>query len=251
MGTARGLRIGELAALAGVSARAVRHYHRAGVLPEPPRRPNGYRVYGLVDVVRLLRVRRLVELGLPLSDVTDALAGPAVGDVRELLTGLAEDLREQERSLARRRQQVDDLLAEGGDPARSERLTAVVATLGDGPQAEREALVAELLDHVTEDFPQIARVYGTVGPDDGASDELWAAFADLAGLAPDDLAVEDVARRAAEWGEQAFGDLAGDAPAEGDPVAAARVEQAVTADLDPAQARCVRLMFALIRERTA
>ncbi|GAT66905.1 merR family transcriptional regulator [Planomonospora sphaerica] len=41
------MRIGELAALAGVSTRTVRHYHRLGLLPEPERRANGYRVYGL------------------------------------------------------------------------------------------------------------------------------------------------------------------------------------------------------------
>ncbi|MBO4273911.1 MerR family DNA-binding transcriptional regulator [Microbispora triticiradicis] len=41
------MRIGELAALVGVSTCTVRHYHQRGVLPEPPRRDNGYRRYGL------------------------------------------------------------------------------------------------------------------------------------------------------------------------------------------------------------
>ncbi|MFE1561061.1 MerR family DNA-binding transcriptional regulator, partial [Streptomyces sp. NPDC058734] len=39
------MRIGEIAALVGVSTRAVRHYHHVGLLPEPERRPNGYRAY--------------------------------------------------------------------------------------------------------------------------------------------------------------------------------------------------------------
>ncbi|MBV9856444.1 MAG: MerR family DNA-binding transcriptional regulator, partial [Streptosporangiaceae bacterium] len=31
------MRIGELAGLAGVSTRAIRHYHQIGLLPEPAR----------------------------------------------------------------------------------------------------------------------------------------------------------------------------------------------------------------------
>ncbi|WP_084195160.1 MerR family DNA-binding transcriptional regulator [Streptosporangium amethystogenes] len=33
----------ELGSLAGVTVRALRHYHQVGVLDEPPRGPNGYR----------------------------------------------------------------------------------------------------------------------------------------------------------------------------------------------------------------
>lgn len=79
------LRIGEVAHLAGVSTRTIRHYHHAGVLPEPPRMQNGYRRYGIRDVVLLLRVRRLVELGMSLDEVKDALAEPAGSDLRESL----------------------------------------------------------------------------------------------------------------------------------------------------------------------
>ena len=35
------MRIGELAALVGVSTRTVRHYHHEGLLPEPERLANG------------------------------------------------------------------------------------------------------------------------------------------------------------------------------------------------------------------
>jgi DNA-binding transcriptional MerR regulator len=40
------LRIGELADLAGVTVRTIRHYHAKGLLAEPPRDPSGYRRYG-------------------------------------------------------------------------------------------------------------------------------------------------------------------------------------------------------------
>lgn len=54
--------IGELAALAGVSPRAIRHYHRVGVLPEPARSPSGYRLYDCDDVDRLLALRALADV---------------------------------------------------------------------------------------------------------------------------------------------------------------------------------------------
>ena len=61
------MRIGELAAAVGVTTRTVRHYHHQGLLPEPERRPNGYREYTLRHAVVLARIRRLTELGLGLG----------------------------------------------------------------------------------------------------------------------------------------------------------------------------------------
>ena len=55
------MRIGELAGLVGISTRAIRHYHRVGLLPEPARKANGYREYSLRDAVELARVRRLAR----------------------------------------------------------------------------------------------------------------------------------------------------------------------------------------------
>jgi DNA-binding transcriptional MerR regulator len=59
----------ELAELAGTTVNTIRHYHRLGLLEEPERRTNGYKEYGVPHLVCLLRIRRLVELGVPLSEV--------------------------------------------------------------------------------------------------------------------------------------------------------------------------------------
>jgi DNA-binding transcriptional MerR regulator len=75
------MRIGELAEAVGVSTRAVRHYHRIGLLPEPPRRVNGYRTYGVRDVLRLARVRRPTELGLSLDEAAAALVAAQYREV--------------------------------------------------------------------------------------------------------------------------------------------------------------------------
>ncbi|MEU7316057.1 MerR family transcriptional regulator [Streptomyces sp. NPDC007083] len=61
----------EIAELAGTSLRAVRHYHEVGLLEEPERRANGYKQYGVAHLVRLLRIKRLVDLGFSLSRIAE------------------------------------------------------------------------------------------------------------------------------------------------------------------------------------
>ncbi|MEV0248843.1 MerR family transcriptional regulator [Nocardia sp. NPDC050712] len=61
----------EIAKLAGTSLRAVRHYHEVGLLPEPERRANGYKQYGVAHLVRLLRIKRLTDLGFSLTQIAE------------------------------------------------------------------------------------------------------------------------------------------------------------------------------------
>jgi DNA-binding transcriptional MerR regulator len=67
------LTISQLAAYAGVTVRAVRHYHAKGLLPEPERDHSGYRRYDAAAVVELIRIRTLAEAGVPLSRVQELL----------------------------------------------------------------------------------------------------------------------------------------------------------------------------------
>lgn len=67
------MRSNEVAKLAGVTVRTLRHYHQLGLLSEPPRRANGYRDYSPADVARVLRIKRLAALGFPLSRIGDVL----------------------------------------------------------------------------------------------------------------------------------------------------------------------------------
>src|SRR5688500_19694620 len=67
---------GELAELAGVTVRTLRHYHQIGVLPEPPRSAGGYRHYDVRHVVRLLRITRMTALGVPLAALPEVLDDP-------------------------------------------------------------------------------------------------------------------------------------------------------------------------------
>jgi DNA-binding transcriptional MerR regulator len=71
------LTIGQLAAYAGVTVRAVRHYHQIGLLPEPERDASGYRRYGATAVVSLIKIRTLADAGVPLSQIRQMLEADA------------------------------------------------------------------------------------------------------------------------------------------------------------------------------
>ena len=63
------MRSNEVAKLAGVTVRTLRHYHQLGLLAEPERSENGYRDYAATDVARVLRIKRLASLGFPLARI--------------------------------------------------------------------------------------------------------------------------------------------------------------------------------------
>jgi DNA-binding transcriptional MerR regulator len=63
------MRIGDAAAAAGTTPRALRFYEQRGLLPAPRRTASGQREYDLADVNRVKIVRELLALGLTVEDV--------------------------------------------------------------------------------------------------------------------------------------------------------------------------------------
>ncbi len=63
------MRIGEVAAAAGVPTQTVRLYERRGLLPEPARAANGYRVYDETTSIRLQFIRSAQTAGLTLAEI--------------------------------------------------------------------------------------------------------------------------------------------------------------------------------------
>lgn len=61
----------EVADLAGTTINTVRHYHAVGLLAEPERSSNGYKRYEVAHLVRLLQIRRLRDLGVPLTQIEE------------------------------------------------------------------------------------------------------------------------------------------------------------------------------------
>ena len=67
------MRIGELAALAGVNVQTIRYYERRGLLAPAARRASGYREYEAGALDRLHFIRRAQELGFTLAEVRELL----------------------------------------------------------------------------------------------------------------------------------------------------------------------------------
>jgi DNA-binding transcriptional MerR regulator len=191
------LTIGQLAAYAGVTIRAVRHYHQVGLLPEPERDGSGYRTYGAEAVVRLIRIRTLRDAGVPLTRVQELLDADAetfaaaVVDIDRQLRADIRELQAHRRriaqlaagdSLALPEEAVDylDRLRATGAPAElvdAER-DAWILVAARWPEAMPEMMadkIAQLSD------PRTLRLYQLFGQmvEGGEDDELLTETADL------------------------------------------------------------------------
>jgi len=69
-----GLKIGELARRAGVTAKAIRFYERKRVLPPAKRAANRYRLYDDDAVGMLYFVKQAIGLGLTLTEIKEVMA---------------------------------------------------------------------------------------------------------------------------------------------------------------------------------
>ncbi|MFE2107310.1 MerR family transcriptional regulator [Kitasatospora sp. NPDC059463] len=63
------MRIGDAAAAAGTTPRALRFYEQRGLLPPPTRTVSGQREYGPETVSRVRVIRALLALGLTVDDL--------------------------------------------------------------------------------------------------------------------------------------------------------------------------------------
>jgi Hg(II)-responsive transcriptional regulator len=128
------MRTGEVAEEAGVNLQTLRYYERRGLLPEPPRRESGYRIYGS-EAVRIVRfVKRAQELGFSLNEVESLLdlagGGPESCEAAQQLA---------QHRIADLEQRIADLVA------MYDSLGRLVATCAL-PSAERECPLLQCID---------------------------------------------------------------------------------------------------------
>jgi len=199
------LTISQLASYAGVTVRAVRHYHATGLLPEPERDHSGYRRYDAATVVELVRIRTLAAAGVPLSRVRELLAAgeqefaAAIEDIDRRLHAEIRDLQSHREQIAK--------LAAGDSLALPPEAVAYLARmreLGFGErliEIERDSwilLTAQMPDevpalmtakHAQIEHEELRRLYLDIG--------------DLADCAPDDPRMPALADRVAAFIEAA------------------------------------------------
>lgn len=75
------LRIGEVAAVCGVSADTIRHYERKNLLPLIERSAGGYRMYSQEAVKRIRIVRRALAIGFSLDELSEAFGQRSRGSM--------------------------------------------------------------------------------------------------------------------------------------------------------------------------
>jgi DNA-binding transcriptional MerR regulator len=133
-------RIGQFATLAGVTAKALRHYDRLGLFSPAWVDPaTGYRVYTATQLPALRRIVALRDLGVPLSEVAGLIDGGE--DLRDVL-------RRRRRELEAQRRRVERTLA---------ALDITVAMPAAGPDVVVRTVGGE----------RIATLRRTLRPDDG------------------------------------------------------------------------------------
>ena len=176
------MRVTQIADLAGTTPRAVRHYHRLGLLEVPPT-VRGRREYGVEHLARLLRIRWLANGGLSLRQVAEILASDlAPAETAELAgslgpEGSANDAHRQEvlrdlraargtiearrRSLDEQVQRVDELIArvEAGEALAP--VPAALTRFYDAIEARVRALGGDLRTLRTE--RQMMQILGSLG----------------------------------------------------------------------------------------
>jgi DNA-binding transcriptional MerR regulator len=244
-----GLRIGELAELAATTSRAIRHYHQIGLLEEPERDESRYRRYGPQHLVRLVRIRRLRSLDMPLEEIAAHLATESADpDVAVALRALARDIEQQMMRLAELRARVLGIAASGSlaDPAATWaaalRQRGILDPSVELPHTEQSA--AQLIDVL---HPQ-----GIRGVIDQTADlvadpdvrrrlgELLRRFQSL----PDDASDEVIEALATEYAATV------PVPADPPPAIDPEVMEKLLGDhLSPTKVRCVRRFRELLDER--
>jgi DNA-binding transcriptional MerR regulator len=103
------VRVGEVAERLGVSPRTIKYYEELGLVEPEARSSGGFRLYGEKDVLRLERILRMKGIGYSLAAIRELLSvrdAAQEADKATVLRTTAEHLKDREREVAARIQQV-------------------------------------------------------------------------------------------------------------------------------------------------
>ncbi|MCG8925429.1 MerR family transcriptional regulator [Lentzea sp. CC55] len=174
----------QLADLAGTTLRTIRHYHEVGLLPEPERKANGYKSYGVPHLVRVLRIKRLTGLGLSLTQIADL--GDGDEHPGEALREMDAELAATIERLQRVRGEIAVILRQESPTALPPDVAAMLANVDLSPQDRSFTVVLaqlvspEALSSYAEVLKRYARVPVLVEFDELPADADEATRQDLA-----------------------------------------------------------------------
>lgn len=205
----RMFRVGEVAAMFGVSVRTLHHYDERGLLVPRQRSEAGYRLYGENDLSRLVEILALRRLGLPLARIASLLDRPGADPERALRV----------RRMALRRQIADLEALDAAITTALERRRSSGAWSWDVHQEHipmprlSEEELEELMEkyYMAEHLEAFERLGKEAGPEEiAAVERAWAELipevraARDAGVAPSDQRAQELGRRWRELVERTF-----------------------------------------------
>jgi len=113
------LTIGQAARLAGVGVETIRFYERQGLVAQPPKPADGFRVYPAETVRRIRFIRRAKQIGFTLKEVRELLGfyfdpGASCAEVRQRAAEKVADMETRIAALQRMKTALQALVDECG-----------------------------------------------------------------------------------------------------------------------------------------
>lgn len=171
-------RVGEVAALTGVSVRTLHHYDRLGLLRPTRWTEGGHRLYAEADLLRLQQALTLRFLGFPLKQIGELLDRPGfdlVASLRVQRRALRDRIAELERIEAVIGALLDRRLAAG--EWSWELVVTAAAAAQDGLDKEGTTMAQVRSYYTPEQLAQFDEVGRAAGPEEiRAIEEGWDAL---------------------------------------------------------------------------
>ncbi|NUW46692.1 MerR family transcriptional regulator [Nonomuraea rhodomycinica] len=191
------LTIQELAARAGITSRALRHYDRVGLLAPSRVGANGYRYYDVGAVARLQRILLMRRLGMGLPAIAEVLADEvdACDGLRAHIAALEEERDRIERQIRSVRHTLEALEA-GAEP----QMDVMLAGFNDHYKDEVVSLWGERAYRLANDWWH-GKTLDQQRAWKQAAEDLVAAWvaAAKAGISPTSERAQSLAARHVRW----------------------------------------------------
>ena len=194
-------RIAELATLAGTTPRAIRLYHKEGLLPEAEHTDSGYRRYGSADLASLIGVRRLRSPGFSVDQIRQLLSSGEPADFPAAVEAIKAHLGRQIKQLQAATRVIDQIRTESvAERELYARLAPKLrAALDAGADPDPDALhVAPLSGHLEKlqsnaQWPQLRQRLKSLRDSPLGANDLEQLAAQLAAILPAELLPDQLA----------------------------------------------------------
>lgn len=161
------LRVGEVAKRTSVSVRALHHYDEIGLLTPSRRSDSRYRLYDESDLLRLMQIKALRQLGFSLQEIRNLLTTsdhPPLRTIEERIAAIDRQI-ESQRQIRVHLEQIAVALRGGRSPSAAELIEAIEAmTMFDKYfteeqkkelQARRETVGEARIHEVENEWPKL------------------------------------------------------------------------------------------------